>query len=96
MSAASDLTYAFSEIGKQFEAETGYKVVFNFGSTGQLTQQIEQGAPVDVFAAANVSFVEDLERQGLILPDTKQMYARGASRFGRVPITRCRSPAWPT
>ena len=77
VSAASDLTYAFSEIGKQFEAETGHKVVFNFGSTGQLAQQIEQGAPVDVFAAANVSFVEDLARQGLILPDTKQMYARG-------------------
>jgi len=77
VSAASDLTYAFGEIGRQFEAETGHKVVFNFGSTGQLTQQIEQGAPVDVFAAANVSFVEDLERQGLILPDTKQMYARG-------------------
>ena len=77
VSAASDLTYAFGEIGKQFEAETGHKVVFNFGSTGQLTQQIEQGAPVDVFAAANVSFVEDLERQGLILPDTKQLYARG-------------------
>ena len=30
-----------------------------------------------MFAAANVSFVEELERQGLILPDTKQMYARG-------------------
>lgn len=77
VSAASDLTYAFTEIGKQFEAETGHRVVFNFGSTGQLTQQIEQGAPVDVFAAANVSFVEELERQGLILPDTKQLYARG-------------------
>jgi molybdate transport system substrate-binding protein len=77
VSAASDLIYAFDEIGTQFEAETGHKVVFNFGSTGQLTQQIEQGAPVDVFAAANVSFVEDLERQGLILPDTRQMYARG-------------------
>ena len=77
VSAASDLTYAFGEIGKQFEAATGHKVVFNFGSTGQLAQQIEQGAPVDVFAAANVSFIEDLERQGLILPDTKQLYARG-------------------
>jgi molybdate transport system substrate-binding protein len=77
VSAASDLTYAFGEIGSQFEAATGHKVVYNFGSTGQLTQQIEQGAPVDVFAAANVSFIEDLARQGLILPDTKQMYARG-------------------
>ncbi len=77
VSAAADLTYAFSEIGKQFEAETGHKVVFNFGSTGQLAQQIEQGAPVDLFAAANASYVDDLERQGLILPDTKRLYARG-------------------
>ena len=77
VSAAADLTYAFQEIGEAFEAETGYAVVFNFGSTGQLAQQIEQGAPVDLFAAANVSFIEDLERQGLILAGTKQLYARG-------------------
>jgi len=77
VSAAADLTYAFGEIGKQFEAETGNKVVFNFGSTGQLAQQIEQGAPVDLFAAANVSYVDDLEQKGLVLPETKQLYARG-------------------
>jgi molybdate transport system substrate-binding protein len=73
VSAAADLTYAFTELGKQFETETGNAVVFNFGSTGQLTQQIEQGAPVDVLAAANVSYVDDLEREALIVPDTKQL-----------------------
>lgn len=77
VSAASDLTPAFQEIGLLFEQETGAKVVFNFGSTGQLAQQIEQGAPVDVFAAANVSFVDELEQQGLIIPETKALYARG-------------------
>jgi molybdate transport system substrate-binding protein len=77
VSAASDLTYAFNEIGRRFEAETGTKVIFNFGSTGQLAQQIEQGAPADVFAAANVSFIEDLERQGRIVPGTQRVYARG-------------------
>jgi len=77
VSAAADLSYAFGEIGAAFEAETGHKVVFNFGSTGQLAQQIEQGAPVDLFAAANVSFIDDLAQQGLTLPDTVQMYARG-------------------
>ena len=77
VSAAADLTYAFQEIATQFEKETGHHVVFNFGSTGQLAQQIEQGAPVDVFAAANVSFVEELAQQGLVLPDTVQRYARG-------------------
>jgi len=77
VSAASDLTRAFTKIGAAFEAATGTKVVFNFGSTGQLAQQIEQGAPVDVFAAANASYIDQLDALNLILPDTKQRYARG-------------------
>ena len=77
VSAAADLTPAFEELGKLFTNETGIHVTFNFGSTGQLTQQIEQGAPVDLLAAANVSFVDQLERQDLILPDTKALYAQG-------------------
>jgi len=77
VSAAADLALAFKEMGQRFEEETGTKVIFNFGSTGQLAQQIEQGAPVDLYAAANVSFVEELERKGKILPETKALYARG-------------------
>lgn len=77
VSAAADLTYAFQEIAPRFEAETGQRVVFNFGSTGQLAQQIEHGAAVDLLAAANISFVEDLAAKGLVLPDTVQVYARG-------------------
>lgn len=77
VSAAADLIYAFRELGKLFEEKTGTKVNFNFGSTGQLAQQIERGAAVDVFAAANISFVDYLERQGLMVPDTKTIYARG-------------------
>jgi molybdate transport system substrate-binding protein len=77
VSAASDLTPAFEEIGKAFSEQTGIKVTFNFGSTGQLTQQIEQGAPVDLFAAANIRFVEELEQHNLIIPDTKALYAQG-------------------
>ena len=67
----------FSEIGGLFEKETGIKVTFNFGSTGQLTQQIEQGAPVDLFAAANAAFIDGLEQRGLIIPETKAKYAQG-------------------
>lgn len=77
VSAASDLTRAFEELGAAFEQETGVGIDFNFGSTGQLTQQIEAGAPVDVFAAANVSYIDQLAAAGLILPDTKALYARG-------------------
>jgi molybdate transport system substrate-binding protein len=77
VSAAADLTPAFQELGKLFEQQSATKVTFNFGSTGQLAQQIEQGAPVDLFAAANISYVEDLEKKNLILPDTKALYAQG-------------------
>jgi len=88
VSAAADLTPAFEEMGKLFERETGVKVRFNFGSTGQLAQQIEQGAPVDLFAAANAQFIDELEQKNLILPDTKALYAQG-----RITIwTRADSP----
>lgn len=77
VSAASDLTPAFQELGREFERREGTSVFFNFGSTGQLAQQIEQGAPVDLFAAANVSYVEGLEKQGLVVPGTRALYAQG-------------------
>lgn len=77
VSAAADLNYVFPEIGKLWEQETGNKVAFNLGSTGQLAQQIERGAPVDLFAAANKKFVEALDDKGLILPETKSLYGIG-------------------
>jgi molybdate transport system substrate-binding protein len=77
VSAASSLTAAFTEIGKLFEVQTGDTVLFNFGASGSLAQQIEQGAPVDLFASANVGFVDDLQKKGLVLPDTVHNYARG-------------------
>lgn len=77
VAAASDLTPAFEEIGREFESATKTKVVFVFGSTGLLTRQIENGAPVDLFAAANVSYIDQLDQKGLIVPDTKAIYARG-------------------
>jgi molybdate transport system substrate-binding protein len=77
VAAAADLTPAFEEIGRAFESEHKTKVVFVFGSTGLLTRQIENGAPFDAFAAANVSYIDQLEQKGLIVPGTKNIYARG-------------------
>jgi molybdate transport system substrate-binding protein len=77
VAAAADLQFAFTEIGALYEQETGNKVTFSFGSTGQLAQQIENGAPFDLFAAANISFVDDLAKKNLVLPDTVALYARG-------------------
>ncbi|MFI6501569.1 molybdate ABC transporter substrate-binding protein [Nonomuraea typhae] len=52
--AAASLTGTFTELGKKFEAaHPGTTVKFNFGSSATLAQQIVQGAPADVFAAAS-------------------------------------------
>ena len=77
VAAASDLMPAFEEIGRAFESAHKRKVVFVFGSTGMLTKQIENGAPMDLFAAANVSYIDQLDQKGLIVPGTKAIYARG-------------------
>jgi molybdate transport system substrate-binding protein len=77
VSAASDLVFAFREIGAEFERETGVRVVFNFGSTGQLARQIEFGAPADVFAAANASYVDSLVSSGRLEGDSRRVDARG-------------------
>ena len=77
VAAASDLTPAFEELGREFEASQKTKVIFVFGSTGLLTRQIENGAPFDAFAAANVSYIDQLEQKGLIVPGTKRIYGRG-------------------
>ena len=77
VSAAADLTDAFAEIGQRFTTESGIAVRFNFGSTGQLAQQIEQGADVDVFAAASVTHIEDLERKERMKRATRRFYGLG-------------------
>lgn len=77
VAAASDLAPAFEELGRLFEQASNIKVTFSFSSTGTLAKQIQNGLPADVFAAANVAFVDDLEKQGLILSDTKATYAIG-------------------
>ncbi len=92
VAAASDLEYAFAEIGRSFEHETGIRPVFNFGSSGQLAKQVEAGAPVDVFASANRQYVDDLDVKGLIEAGTNTTYARG-----RITIwTRSDGPLQPT
>jgi molybdate transport system substrate-binding protein len=77
VAAAANLTDAFAEIGPRFSSEAGIRVVFSFGATADLARQIENGAPFDVFAAADTAHVERLERQGLITPGSRALYARG-------------------
>lgn len=77
VAAAADLQFAFTDIARLYEQQTGKKVTLVFGSTGQLVQQIENGAPFDLVAAANIAYVDRLVDQGLALPESAALYARG-------------------
>jgi molybdate transport system substrate-binding protein len=68
---------ALEELGARYQKETGRPVTFNFGASGQLAQQIDQGAPVDLFVSADVDYVAALASKGRVLPDSVQIYARG-------------------
>lgn len=77
VAAAADLAMAFAEVGAAFEKDTGKKVDFTFGSTGLLAKQIQEGAPFDVFAAANVEFADGAVQTGSCFADSKALYAKG-------------------
>lgn len=77
VAGAADLLPAFTELGHTFEEATGEEVVFSFGSSGKLAQQLIEGAPMDVYASANVAFVERVLDTGVGDPATQATYAYG-------------------
>jgi molybdate transport system substrate-binding protein len=86
--AASDLGPAFKQIVPQFEALTKTRVTVVLGSTGMLTQQIRNGAPADVFFAANESFIDSLAKESLTRTETNTVYATG-----RIALVKLKSNA---
>jgi len=77
VSAAADLSPVLAEIKPLFEKTTGVALKTNVGSTGQLRQQIESGARVDVFLAASTAAIDQLAQKNLLLAGSAQIYARG-------------------
>lgn len=77
IAAAADLVIAFKEIGDLYEKNTGDKLKLIFSSSGTAREQIENGAPYDVYASANIKFVDDLIEKDKIIADTKELYAIG-------------------
>jgi molybdate transport system substrate-binding protein len=75
--AAADLRDALTEAAKAFRGAGGDSVVLVFGSTGDLAAQIANGAPADVFFAANARAVDDLAAQHLVIDSTRAVYAIG-------------------
>jgi molybdate transport system substrate-binding protein len=70
VSAAASLTDVFNQLGKTFESQNpGSTVRFNYGGSSDLAQQIVNGAPADVFAAANTSTMATVSKAGLVSGD---------------------------
>jgi molybdate transport system substrate-binding protein len=87
VAAAADLRPAFTELGRAFTERTGTDVTFAFGSSGQLAQQIANGAPFDLFAAANLGYVDEVVAAGRGDPRSRRTYA-----LGRIVIWSRRTP----
>jgi molybdate transport system substrate-binding protein len=77
VAAAADLQFAMQDVAARFQKEAGKTVKAIYGSSGNFFQQIQNGAPFDIFFSANLDFPKKLEAAGLIEPGTYYQYARG-------------------
>src|SRR5689334_751592 len=76
VSAAASLTNAFKAVGDAYEKEhPGTKLLFNFGASDVLMQQIVKGAPADVFASADQKAMDKAAEQKVIVPSTRKDFA---------------------
>ncbi len=75
VSAAASLTNALKEVAAQFEkTHPGTKIICNFAASGVLLQQMDKGAPVDVFAAADQKTMNQAQEKGLIVPASRKNF----------------------
>jgi molybdate transport system substrate-binding protein len=77
VAAAANLSNVLPELDSAFERQTQIHVVPSFAATAQLTQQIENGAPFDVFLSADVEHIDQLIKSKFVIPDSRAIYARG-------------------
>jgi molybdate transport system substrate-binding protein len=79
VSAAASLSNAFTDIAAGYETQHGgTKVLLNFGASGALLQQMAKGAPVDVFASADMETMDQAEKQGLVAKGERRNFVRNS------------------
>ncbi|BAY75390.1 molybdenum ABC transporter periplasmic molybdate-binding protein [Nostoc linckia NIES-25] len=72
VSAAASLKDALEELKPLYQqSKSNVNITYNFGASGALQQQIEQGAPADIFISAGKKQVDALEQKGLLLPGSR-------------------------
>jgi len=77
VAAAADMSAVLPEIVSAYSKKTGQNVKLSFGASGNLTNQIRNGAPFDVFFSADESFPQQLIDEGLAYGGTLYRYAVG-------------------
>lgn len=77
VAVAANFAAPMQKIAKSFEQESDHKVLLSFGSTGNLYAQIKNGAPFQIFLAADDETPTKLEREGLGVASTRFTYAIG-------------------
>src|SRR3712207_2169247 len=66
----SSLKNALEDAAKPFTASTGVPVRFSFAASSALARQIETGAPADLFASADLEWMDHLQQRGAVRPTT--------------------------
>lgn len=77
VAVAANFTAPIQAIATDFEKDTGHTLIAAYGATGQFYTQIKNGAPFEVFLAADDSTPEKLEKEGDIVPGSRFTYAIG-------------------
>ncbi|MFC0711547.1 molybdate ABC transporter substrate-binding protein [Azorhizophilus paspali] len=77
VAVAANFTAPMKDIASQFEKDTGHKVITSFGPTGGFYSQIQNGAPFEVFLAADDTTPEKLEKEGGTVAGSRFTYAIG-------------------
>jgi molybdate transport system substrate-binding protein len=77
VAAAADMSAALPKLAANYKTKTGQAVKISFGSSGNLTNQIRNGAPFDLFFSADEDYPQQLIAEGLASKDTLYRYAIG-------------------
>ncbi len=77
VAAAADLQFALRDLSVAFKQQTGIKLRVTYGSSGNFTTQIENGAPIDVFLSADIQYPEKLIQDGFAESGSLTRYAVG-------------------
>lgn len=70
--AAASMKNALDAVAADFQAATGTTVLISYGGSNALAKQIIEGAPADIFVSAAVNWMDEVEKAGLVVPDTRR------------------------